>query len=419
MSQQLYASLSTPIKQQILAKRFETHLRENLSGYKPDVKNKQIATMIYSKAEVLNCGNYYNKVVESAYSPEDAKLLKLYMSKICNHDVSLVLNEKWDDHIHPAIALNLVETCKVPDGLNTEKICIIVIEFAPVFPQFKLTASYFEKFSNLASLSLYEYSFNDVDVVSMFSQITFLQFLFLKYCDIEDRLQEILDSCFILQTIRLIHCSFSCKDPIVFPRQMQKIGIRQPEALKIDISRCENNLKELALDTNIYHIEIITSKSSNTKIITSESSNIKIITPQSSNTKIITSQNPNLRELDLRCYLIDPRCFGESLKFIKNLTLDWDAIYNYATIGSSSTKNLQDKSRHLDLEYLICLDMFCVIHPSSEYNLTCTFTTAMEEGHFIKAILKWEHQGIQRLRFQLYPITFIQNHPRYLVGSRF
>jgi len=413
MNQQLYASLSTPIKQQILAKRFETYLRENLSGYKPDVNNKQIFTMMYSKAEVLNCRDYYNEVEESAYSSEDAKPIELYMSKICSHDVSLVSTEEWDDHIHPIIALNLVETYEVPENLNTEKIYILVIEFAPVFPQFKLTASFFENFKNLASLSLCEYSFNDdVDGMSMFSELTLLQFLFLKYCNIGSHLQEILDICSNLETMRLIHCNFSCKKPIKLPELMKVFYILRYEPFGLNISRCENNLEQLTLDTKIYHV----------KIITSESSNTKISTPQSSNTKIITSQSSNFRTLDLRCYLIDPRCFGKSLKFINNLTLDWDAIYNYATIGSSTTKNLQDTSRHVALECIIWLKTFRVIRPSREYNLTCAFSgTVYKEVHddiAVKAILEWEDGIIQCISCPRYPMHLMETPPHELVVRR-
>jgi len=427
MNQQLYAPLSTQITQQIsieqkiLVEKFETLLRANLSRYDSYVNSSKIFTMYFSKSTLRRQVPCYEVDESAAFSPKHVELLDLFMSKICNHNVSLVSNEKWDDHRHSAIALKLVKTYEVPEELETEEIYFLDIEFIPVLPQFKLTASYFENFKNLASLSLYAYSFNeDVDVVSMFSKIPFLQFLFLKYCNIE-YLQKILDTCIILQAIQLIHCDFHCENSIDFPELIQIIDIRHYETLRINILRCENNLKEIKLDTKFYHVEI-TSKSSNAKIIASDSSNIKIITPQSSNTKIITSQRPNLRELDLRCYLIDPICFGETLEYIDNLTLDGSAIYNYATIGSSTTKNLQDKSRLLALECIIWLKTFRVIHPSRKHNLSSTFHTTMfkevSDDVAVKVILEWEDGIIQYITCRRRPMHLFWNPPFKLVVRR-
>jgi len=421
--------------------------------------------MTFSKLILKSQGPCY-KVEESAFSHKDAKLLNLYMSKTCSHDVSLVSNEEyeWDENIYPEIALSLVKTCKVPRELDTEKIYFFVIEFAPVFPQFKLTASYFEKFSNLASLSLCEYYFDDVDVVSMFSKIPFLQFLFLKYCNVEGRLQEILDTCFNLHTMRLIHCNYdTSEEPIKLPKQMLNFYTQLYEPFRVDISRCEKTLEQLEFNNKYYPVEIITSHSLYTdnfvkfecfrlhearlrrhcgslvcytetdtpeslhlreeklrkKMVKIHGRNADFISYQSSPKEITPPQSLHLRKLNLRCYLKYPGCFGESLESLTELTVDWIAIYNYATIGSSTTnQDLKNKSRHVNLKCIIHLDMYCVVHPSSEYDLVCTFTTAMKDGHCITAILKWSHIRIETLSLKLHPRTLRKNPQHCLIKRR-
>jgi len=411
MNQQLYASLSTQTKQQFSVEKFKNLFRKRLSECKPDEKNnKKIVTMTFSKP-ILKSQGPCNKVEESAFSFKDVKLLNFYMSKICNHDVSLVSNEKyeWDSHKHPEIALNLVKTCDVPPELedNEKEIYFFVIEFDPVFPQFKLTASYFEKFENLASLSLCEYYFDDVDIVSMFSKIPFLQFLFLKYCSIVGgRLQKILDTCFNLHTMRLIHCDYDTSgEPIIFPKQMKNVCIRRYESLEIDVSRCEKTLEQLELHTKYYFVKIITS--------------------QGSFTDIAKSQGLHLRKLKLRSYLKYPGCFGGSLKFLTELIVDWVAIYDNATIVPSIKKiillagNFEERSLNVNLECIMHLDMFCVVRPSSDYDLNCTFSTAPEPGHYINTILKWSRLKIQNLRFQHNSVTLMKNDPRCLIKRSF
>jgi len=120
---------------------------------------------------------------------------------------------------------------------------------------------------------------------------------------------------------------------------------------------------------------------------------------------LLISELENLRTLVLGCKLTNFKIFNDSFANVEVLSLEWDRILNYETIGSSRIKDLEVRNRHLNFSPLKKCSIKTLRIHKFDPNYTMNITTPLGT-HILTVEFPCPIKGIylpQTQTFQLDP----------------
>jgi len=242
------------------------------------------------------------------------------------------------------------------------------------------SSSFFEN-SNLKDLSSLIIVGLEVtkELEPVFSKLS-LRFISLTHCDMT---KCDLSTMFVnlpnVKELCLKQCKYSDESHLQFPANLEMLETGQyKESDMIDISRCKQ-LKNLIL--NALEME------------------------KEHHVNLLISELENLRTLVLGCKLTNFKIFNDSFANVEVLSLEWDRILNYETIGSSRIKDLEVRNRHLNFSPLKKCSIKTLRIHKFDPNYTMNITTPLGT-HILTVEFPCPIKGIylpQTQTFQLDP----------------
>jgi hypothetical protein len=272
-----------------------------------------------------------------------------------------------DSYKHPINALCLGKELNLPEGLDSANLNALMMCSSNKSSVFESNLPFFDQFSNLKSLMLCCFTFND-NVLSMFSKFPLLEFLCLNLCIIPkiNDVSKIFEYCTALKEIWLIDDLSPDEAPLKLHPQLERFKVVTSSTFEVNASQC-TQLKHLA---------------------------IKSFYP-----KITLPKVECVHTLSVDGYLKNPECLIHSFITVKKLIIHWDPIRQKKTLGSSSSD--QGYEKRLDYSLLTSLEKVNVIEPSTEHTLYFTFAKGTGEIHVKLIWLKTDN-----------PITVVRTFKR-------
>jgi len=252
-----------------------------------------------------------------------------------------------DSYGYPIKALCLGVELNLPKGLKCANLNALMMCSSYNSSVFESNLPFIEQFSNLKSLMLCCFTFND-NVLSMLSKFPLLEFLCLNLCAIPKRndVSKIFKYCTALKEIWLINNIYYDDAPLELHPQLERFKVQAYGSFKVDALHC-TRLEYLAIE--------------------------------SSHPKITPPEVECVHTLHVNGCLENHECLIHSFITLKKLILNWYPIFRQKTLGSSSSD--QGYKKHLDYSLLTSLNKVIALNPSTEYTLNFTFAKGTGEIH--------------------------------------
>jgi hypothetical protein len=248
----------------------------------------------------------------------------------------------------------------------------------------------FEKFEKLKTFTLFGAQFNSEDVEKL-SKLPLLESIYLKNCKMSrDHLSRIFEFT-ALKALQLSHCEFAgIMEFIKPPSQLEMFGLKHCKVSQDFVL----NTKDCTL---LIRLIVRSGPFNSINFIPPE------VAPEVALEVVpeVVLEDPCLRNLELDCNLVNPKCFENLVTNLDVLVLPWHAIYIYKTFASEAQNPVETKHRQLDFSLNGCPKELHIKHPRPMFTLSCILPIG--SGTFIVVLMWGKRHPKKTLTFFLDP----------------